>query len=105
DRSATAATASPSGANLRATRPQVIHAESSAVTAEPSPRERVGSSPSPLPGARDFQYSVARLQPSRPPRSYEDAPRLPEGAPVDVHALVAGDWVELEVGPGRGWFL
>jgi tRNA (guanine-N7-)-methyltransferase len=38
-------------------------------------------------------------------RPYEDAPRLPEGDRVDVHALAAGDWVELEIGPGRGWFL
>src|SRR5271163_222982 len=39
------------------------------------------------------------------PRPYEDAPRLPEGARVDFRALVQGDWVELEIGPGRGWFL
>jgi tRNA (guanine-N7-)-methyltransferase len=39
------------------------------------------------------------------PRPYEDAPRLPEGNPVDLRALVQGDWLELEVGPGRGWFL
>ncbi len=38
------------------------------------------------------------------PSPYEDAPRLPEG-PVDVRALVSGEWVELEIGPGRGWFL
>src|SRR3974390_1856873 len=39
------------------------------------------------------------------PRPYEDAPRLPEGERVDVRSLVRGAWVELEVGPGRGWFL
>jgi tRNA (guanine-N7-)-methyltransferase len=39
------------------------------------------------------------------PRPYEDAPRLPEGDRVDLRALVAGQWLELEVGPGRGWFL
>ena len=39
------------------------------------------------------------------PRPYEHAPRLPEGDRVDVRALVRGEWVELEVGPGRGWFL
>jgi tRNA (guanine-N7-)-methyltransferase len=36
---------------------------------------------------------------------YDHAPRLPDGEHVDVRTLVAGDWVELEVGPGRGWFL
>ncbi len=39
------------------------------------------------------------------PRPYDDAPRLPEGERVDVRALARGDWVELEIGPGRGWFL
>jgi tRNA (guanine-N7-)-methyltransferase len=38
-------------------------------------------------------------------RPYDDAPCLPEGERVDVRALAAGDWVELEIGPGRGWFL
>jgi len=38
-------------------------------------------------------------------RPYDDAPRLPEGDRVDLHALVTGQWLELEVGPGRGWFL
>ncbi len=40
-------------------------------------------------------------------RPYADAPRLPEGEPLDLRALVgAGDRpVELEIGPGRGWFL
>jgi tRNA (guanine-N7-)-methyltransferase len=36
---------------------------------------------------------------------YEDAPRLPGGDRVDLRALVTGQWLELEVGPGRGWFL
>jgi tRNA (guanine-N7-)-methyltransferase len=39
------------------------------------------------------------------PRPYEDAPRLPEGEHIELRALVSGDWVELEIGPGRGWFL
>jgi tRNA (guanine-N7-)-methyltransferase len=39
------------------------------------------------------------------PRPYEDAPRLPDGERVDVRSVVQGDWVELEIGPGRGWFL
>jgi tRNA (guanine-N7-)-methyltransferase len=39
------------------------------------------------------------------PRLYDDAPRLPEGARVDVRALATGAWIELEIGPGRGWFL
>ena len=39
------------------------------------------------------------------PSPYDDAPRLPEGPSVDVRALAKGEWVELEVGPGRGWFL
>jgi tRNA (guanine-N7-)-methyltransferase len=41
----------------------------------------------------------------RPPRPYEDAPRLPEGESVDPRALVHGEWLELEVGPGRGGFV
>ena len=40
-----------------------------------------------------------------PRRTYDDAPRLPEGESVDVRALAQGEWVELEIGPGRGWFL
>jgi tRNA (guanine-N7-)-methyltransferase len=39
------------------------------------------------------------------PRPYEDAPRLPEGDRIELRALVHGEWVELEIGPGRGWFL
>jgi tRNA (guanine-N7-)-methyltransferase len=38
-------------------------------------------------------------------RPYEDAPRLPDGEGVDLRSLVTGDWLELEIGPGRGWFL
>lgn len=38
-------------------------------------------------------------------RPYEDAPRLTEQPRVDVRSLAQGEWVELEVGPGRGWFL
>ncbi|HEY2509592.1 MAG TPA: tRNA (guanine-N7)-methyltransferase, partial [Polyangiaceae bacterium] len=41
----------------------------------------------------------------RPPRPYEDAPRLPEGEAIDPRTLVKGDWLELEVGPGRGGFV
>jgi tRNA (guanine-N7-)-methyltransferase len=46
-------------------------------------------------------------EPPKPPRvrPYADAPRLPEGATVDARALVHGDWLELEVGPGRGGFV
>lgn len=42
-----------------------------------------------------------------PARPYADAPRLPEDEPLDPRALVgAGSRpVELEIGPGRGWFL
>jgi tRNA (guanine-N7-)-methyltransferase len=39
------------------------------------------------------------------PRPYHDAPRLPEGDRIDVGSVVRGDWVEIELGPGRGWFL
>jgi tRNA (guanine-N7-)-methyltransferase len=39
------------------------------------------------------------------PRPYADAPRLPEGDTVDVRTLVRGEWLELEIGPGRGGFL
>jgi tRNA (guanine-N7-)-methyltransferase len=38
------------------------------------------------------------------PRPYEDASRLPTGC-VEVPLLARGEWVELEIGPGRGWFL
>ncbi len=40
-----------------------------------------------------------------PPRPYDDAARLPEGDRVDLRSLVLGDWIEVEIGPGRGWFL
>jgi tRNA (guanine-N7-)-methyltransferase len=36
---------------------------------------------------------------------FDQVARLPEGDCVDVRALVAGAWLELEIGPGRGWFL
>ncbi|HVU04635.1 MAG TPA: tRNA (guanine-N7)-methyltransferase [Polyangiaceae bacterium] len=38
---------------------------------------------------------------------YTDAPRLPEAGELDLSALVpgAGTPVEIEIGPGRGWFL
>lgn len=38
---------------------------------------------------------------------YENAPRLPEGDAVDPRTLVGAgaDPIELEIGPGRGWFL
>lgn len=36
---------------------------------------------------------------------YDGAPRLPDGDGLDLRTLVRGDWLELEVGPGRGWFL
>jgi tRNA (guanine-N7-)-methyltransferase len=47
------------------------------------------------------------------PRPYEDAPRLPEAGRVDLHppaagvslGLSRGEWLEIEIGPGRGWFL
>ncbi|HXX66429.1 MAG TPA: tRNA (guanine-N7)-methyltransferase [Polyangiaceae bacterium] len=35
---------------------------------------------------------------------YAEAPRLPAGC-IEVASLARGDWVELEIGPGRGWFL
>jgi tRNA (guanine-N7-)-methyltransferase len=43
--------------------------------------------------------------PPHKPRPYEDAPRLPTGPAVDARSLVAGEWLELEVGPGRGGFV
>jgi tRNA (guanine-N7-)-methyltransferase len=36
---------------------------------------------------------------------YRDAPRLPDGDHVDVRRIVTGEWVEIEIGPGRGWFV
>jgi tRNA (guanine-N7-)-methyltransferase len=47
------------------------------------------------------------LSPTPKPRTYADAPRLSadDRARVDVRALVRGEWVELEIGPGRGGFL
>jgi tRNA (guanine-N7-)-methyltransferase len=38
-------------------------------------------------------------------RPYADAPRLPEGERVDARAVVAGEWLEIEIGPGRGGFV
>ncbi|MGD0676660.1 MAG: tRNA (guanine-N7)-methyltransferase [Polyangiaceae bacterium] len=38
-------------------------------------------------------------------RPYEDAPRLPEGGQVDLRSVVRAEWLEIEIGPGRGWFL
>ena len=59
--------------------------------------------------------SGARLEPGEVPSAialppvkvhpYEDAPRLPPGDLVDVRLLASGGWTELEIGPGRGWFL
>jgi tRNA (guanine-N7-)-methyltransferase len=40
-----------------------------------------------------------------PKKLYDDAPRLPEGEGVDLRTIVAGEWIEVEIGPGRGWFL
>jgi tRNA (guanine-N7-)-methyltransferase len=37
-------------------------------------------------------------------RAYENAPRLPADR-VEVGTLIRGEWVEVEIGPGRGWFL
>ncbi len=49
------------------------------------------------------------------PKPYHDAPKLPRvetapgvpGSPVtiDVRSIAKGEWVELEIGPGRGTFL
>jgi tRNA (guanine-N7-)-methyltransferase len=39
------------------------------------------------------------------PRPYEDAPRLPDGDRIAPASLARGEWVEIELGPGRGWFL
>ena len=41
----------------------------------------------------------------RTPRPYEDAPKLPEGETVDARTLVTGEWLEIEIGPGRGGFM
>src|SRR5450432_3975936 len=43
--------------------------------------------------------------PERKPRPYDDAETLPDGEHVDVRTLVSGEWIEIEVGPGRGMFL
>ncbi len=39
------------------------------------------------------------------PRPYDDAPRLPEGDRLELGSIIRGEWVEVELGPGRGWFL
>ena len=39
------------------------------------------------------------------PNPYADAPRLPEGQEIDLRAIVKGEGIELEIGPGRGGFL
>jgi tRNA (guanine-N7-)-methyltransferase len=38
-------------------------------------------------------------------RPYHDAPRLPEGDRIEVASIARGEWTEIELGPGRGWFL
>lgn len=38
-------------------------------------------------------------------REIPDSPRLPSHEPIDVRSLARGEWIELEIGPGRGWFL
>jgi tRNA (guanine-N7-)-methyltransferase len=38
-------------------------------------------------------------------RETPDSPRLPPDERVDVRSLARGEWIELEIGPGRGWFL
>ena len=57
-------------------------------------RRRAAAAPAPLPPT-----DASRVRP------YADAPRLPDAERVDLRSLVIGDWVELEIGPGRGWFL
>lgn len=42
---------------------------------------------------------------AKPARPYADAPRLPAVPAIDARSLVAGEWLELEVGPGRGGFV
>jgi tRNA (guanine-N7-)-methyltransferase len=43
--------------------------------------------------------------PTPKPKSYAHAPRIPEGDSVNLASLVQGEWLELEVGPGRGGFM
>lgn len=57
-----------------------------------------------MPDPRDPDATVPATT-KRRPSPYADAPRLPEGERVDLRTLVAGDWLELEIGPGRGIFL
>jgi tRNA (guanine-N7-)-methyltransferase len=49
--------------------------------------------------------SVPAPVPLRRPRPYDDAPCLPAGDELDVRALVRGERLEIEIGPGRGGFL
>ena len=51
---------------------------------------------------RQVRYQARALPDQRP---YEDAPRLPEGGQVDLRSVVRAEWLEIEIGPGRGWFL
>ncbi len=39
------------------------------------------------------------------PRPYADAPTLPQGEAIDARTLVHGEWLEIEIGPGRGGFM
>ena len=72
-------------------------------------RPRRARSVSRLDGASNsgqgYPVIAAPPRPARKPRPYEDAPRLPEGDSVDARSLVRGEWLELEVGPGRGGFV
>jgi tRNA (guanine-N7-)-methyltransferase len=54
-----------------------------------------------------LSHAPVRSKTARVTDPYAHAPRLPESGPIDPRELVAsgGRAVELELGPGRGWFI
>jgi tRNA (guanine-N7-)-methyltransferase len=53
-----------------------------------------------LPSSGSLGAGAPTARRGRRPGPYAHAPRLPEGEEVDLRALVTGEWLELEVGPG-----
>lgn len=54
-------------------------------------------------------FHMSLVHPEKPPtpkpKSYAHAPRIPEGDRIEMASLVKGEWLEIDVGPGRGAFM
>jgi tRNA (guanine-N7-)-methyltransferase len=55
-----------------------------------------------MPGPPVFPF---RSHPALKHAGDDDLARFPEGEFVDIRSLVQGAAIEIEIGPGRGWFL